>query len=1078
MYTIPMRRVPVQGLEHLKISFSDVKSAATDKSRIRSVHTQRQAFAIIVYKAQLMIFDSKNYLEIEGKCKSELPKKMSSVIIKRYFDYPLFYDEMSALSWYKHPNIVSVHGICEEPVEKIIVYGDVTNGCLADYLGSARNIDNFTWVRRIRLCLDIAHGLDYIHHRRFGNKETSSQHIISSSNILLKENWEAMIGGFSEEDHSGPSTSRFKDRNYNFHKEFYGGDRKEKDIYCFGIVLFEILCWRFAHDPVYQRKNDKGLASFVRRCFKNGTRNEILDLKLREEAEETIFSKGIDKKSLDTFSNIAYQCLGDSHFQRPTLNHVIEELEKALYFQSIHDSQENTSKDNLKFSLDEIMLATQNFNQRIGKGGFGQVYKGEFTYTHGSEHIAAKRLDKKSDQGITELMTEFEILSDYKHENIVGLVGYCDEREEKIIVYEYACRGSLDSWLEDDALTWRKRLEICIDIANGLAFLHGTSETKQEVVIHRDIKSANVLLHGDWQAKIADFGLSLISPINHEMNYVIDNAKGTPGYCDPLYISTRFFTKESDIYSFGVLLFEMLCGRFVMDNKNSKAQNLVQLVKHHYKEGSLYELVFEATKKQMAPRSLTTFQNIAYQCIHEEREKRPTAKDVLIQLKKALEFQLGFHDAQEKREHLQISLDDIMLGTQDFSLENLLGNGRFRQVYKGEVRLADGHELIAARQFDKKSNQGDTELMTELEILLEYKHDNVIGLLGYCHEKGENILVYEYASRGSLDRLLKSDGLTWRKRLEICIDITRGLAFIHGTSGAKQEVMLCGRSVMENSGSRAHNLVHLVRHHFEEGILYEIVFEATKKQMVPASLTAFQNIAYQCIHEEREKRPTANDVLIQLKKALEFQEVMEIWKSKLPRDYERLIQTPDSPEIYYAMNNKYLYTWLHKGILHPDHKLFFSFGTNGGRVETISAIEFQFKSYYRPNKWRTLSKSRFGEVVQISDSSSMNIQISVKTQLLSPGVDYGVYLVYKFCRPIDESTIRTHTLAIKMGSEDFFPEFTTRRDNDGWMRIELYRFSNLKEEANFDAFLKGFSEDPFKNVAIYVEGVEFQPISN
>ncbi|GJX46852.1 kinase RLK-Pelle-LRR-I-1 family protein [Tanacetum coccineum] len=142
--------------------------------------------------------------------------------------------------------------------------------------------------------------------------------------------------------------------------------------------------------------------------------------------------------------------------------------------------------------------------------------------------------------------------------------GYCHEKGENISVYEYASRGSLDRWLMDDGLTWRKRLEICIDIASGLAFLHGTGDTKKEVVIHRDIKSANVLIHGDWKAKIDDFGLSLISPVNTKMSYVIDNAKGTPGYCDPQYIRTQVFTRESDIYSFGVLLFEMLCGRFVM----------------------------------------------------------------------------------------------------------------------------------------------------------------------------------------------------------------------------------------------------------------------------------------------------------------------------------------------------------------------------------------------------------------------------------------------------------------------------------------------------------------------------------
>ncbi|GKB88513.1 kinase RLK-Pelle-LRR-I-1 family protein, partial [Tanacetum coccineum] len=170
-------------------------------------------------------------------------------------------------------------------------------------------------------------------------------------------------------------------------------------------------------------------------------------------------------------------------------------------------------------------------------------------------------------------MTELDILKKYKHENVIGLVGYCGEKGEKIIVYEYASKGSLDRWLRHIDLTWRRRLAICIDIASGLEFLHGTSDVKQEVVIHRDIKTANILLNDDWKAKIADFGLSLISPINQKMNYVIDNAKGTSGYCDPQYITTSMLTKESDIYSFGVLLFEILCGRFVNEYNKNDARN-------------------------------------------------------------------------------------------------------------------------------------------------------------------------------------------------------------------------------------------------------------------------------------------------------------------------------------------------------------------------------------------------------------------------------------------------------------------------------------------------------------------------
>ncbi|GJV67252.1 kinase RLK-Pelle-LRR-I-1 family protein [Tanacetum coccineum] len=295
----------------------------------------------------------------------------------------------------------------------------------------------------------------------------------------------------------------------------------------------------------------------------------------------------------------------------------------------------------LQVSLADINLATQDFSHDnlIGEGGFGRVYRGKLLCAGGHNIIAAKRLNRMSDQGETELNTELVILSEYKHMNVIDLVSYCNENGEKVIVYDYAARGSLDKWLKHKELTWRKRLEICIDIARGLEFLHGTSDVKQVVVIHRDIKSANILLHDDWKASIADFGLSLISPINQDINYVIDNVKGTRGYCDPLYMTTKTLTKESDIYSLGVLLFEMLCGRFVMEHNNSRAQDLVHLVRHHFKEGTLYEMVFAATKKQMAPNSLTAFRNIAYQCIHEERSKRPTAYDVLIQLKKALEHQ-------------------------------------------------------------------------------------------------------------------------------------------------------------------------------------------------------------------------------------------------------------------------------------------------------------------------------------------------------------------------------------------------------------------------------------------------------
>ncbi|GKF76226.1 protein kinase-like domain, concanavalin A-like lectin/glucanase domain protein, partial [Tanacetum coccineum] len=192
---------------------------------------------------------------------------------------------------------------------------------------------------------------------------------------------------------------------------------------------------------------------------------------------------------------------------------------------------------------------------------------------------------------------------------------YCNETHEKIIVYEHASRGSLDNYLNDVGLTWRKRLQICIDVATGLAFLHGGGQ-ERNVVIHRDIKTANILLFDDWKAKVADFGLSMRSRIDEETNYVADHVCGTQGYCDPLYSKLGFLTIESDVYSFGVVLFEILFGRSTYAVYKQKERFLHSLVKDYYEEGKQDELVFEAIKEQIVPKSLSIFQKIAYQCLH------------------------------------------------------------------------------------------------------------------------------------------------------------------------------------------------------------------------------------------------------------------------------------------------------------------------------------------------------------------------------------------------------------------------------------------------------------------------------
>ncbi|XP_071721277.1 probable receptor-like protein kinase At2g23200 [Rutidosis leptorrhynchoides] len=202
-----------------------------------------------------------------------------------------------------------------------------------------------------------------------------------------------------------------------------------------------------------------------------------------------------------------------------------------------------------------------------------------------------------------------------------------------------------------------KRLHICIGVATALDFLH-SGVGKQATVIHRDIKTENILLTAELNAKLADFGLSLISAINKETDYVIDGACGTPGYVDPLYVQSNFLTKESDIYSFGVVLFEILCGRSTFFIHKQKGVYIPSFIKNSFDKGKIDEVVFEKIKTQIKPEALTEFYTIAYRCLNEKREERPKAKEVVEQLNKALELQMSTGDGASSTTNTSFQVQD------------------------------------------------------------------------------------------------------------------------------------------------------------------------------------------------------------------------------------------------------------------------------------------------------------------------------------------------------------------------------------------------------------------------------------
>ncbi|KVH91682.1 hypothetical protein Ccrd_006308 [Cynara cardunculus var. scolymus] len=295
----------------------------------------------------------------------------------------------------------------------------------------------------------------------------------------------------------------------------------------------------------------------------------------------------------------------------------------------------------LQIQLKYITSATDNFSidKLLGRGPFGPVYKGELYLQDGRSMVACKRLDRSLGRGNTEFWREVKMLSKYKHENLISLLGFCDESDERILVYEYAPRGTLGRYLSDTNLTWVERLKICIGVARALSYLHDPVEIEKPV-IHRDVKSAIILLDENWTPKVTDFGLSKIGLPNEPQ----ENIVGTIGYCDPSYWDIGFLSKESDVYSFGVVLFEVMCGRLCFEyGKGKKIRILVPMWKKYYEEKRLDDIIYHDLKEQTEHNSLYTFSAIAYRCLKKAREERPPIAEVVKELEIALEQQTCFH---------------------------------------------------------------------------------------------------------------------------------------------------------------------------------------------------------------------------------------------------------------------------------------------------------------------------------------------------------------------------------------------------------------------------------------------------